>query len=1094
MEITIDDSNSKVGNGIDIIVGDDLSVSGNIREYVVTSDDVFIPSDISGTPPEWLTSIIDDATDKLITGINDNIEDITLVARNVKGANTSLGRFTKSTSDISQIYFDNDEISVTDFAYNASKVEVKADSVFLTNGDVNLVSANNNILSTATASGVYYTGNKSAIRFSSDGYMAFVLGNNIISKYYLTLPNTLSGSIFMESKDFSEFAPNSIDFEVSDTGLNLYILTGSTIKQYIMTSPYALSTALIESPPTSTGLPQKTFANMSSSVSVSSPISYYNTESLGFIYSGFFDNTGSYFYCTYISGVAGAQIVKYKTASPFYASGLTFYSRVSAPTTVTATATFYCPSSNGEYLYVVGLNSKVILQYSVEVPFDYTSSLTLIGLHTTTVIVQAFIMSPDGTRILFSGYGTGKFNQLTLSIPNDITSCGTLQAFYDSGYPHSTSRQYVPQYNSDGTKVFFTSSGSYYLDYLVLSTPYDILTATRVEPRVAVSGTATFTPKALITVSESRDTFTALLDSALVKYRKINGVYTADYDIRTRTNGERDGLISSDGSKYWTLNYNPGTNFLTEYDLSVKNDIATATATGVVLNMYADSSTMSAMFFTFSSSGYELYFGNGTTNKIYEYKLTIPYNIATATENFTLTPAVGMVIKNTGTLGVPVSLTIMDDKVALVYSGGIAFMDMSTYPVFSTTKIINYNGKLTTSGGAAFNSDGSRFYTCRNVANSTLVPLYEFELSEPYVIPSTLTTANGRLFTVSGVTGNTIMRLHANGAKMLLVSYPYTRSLNVVGGTLNAHITLDTSKKSITSPSSFCYDDTGYHLYVSSGSQIHQYYCDEKFNVTSAQYHTYKELAPRYTSIDSIANYNSKMYVLAKTVTSINLLADNMANIDLLAAELKVSPYVLRNLYANISSLVSLSSKVPELLVANTNISNITTISNNALLASNYANAAIGIQVETGKYSAKHWATQNVPAITDSRVLPNIYSNSALANTANVFAHVEFGGITLGSNATILISFDGYSDGQSVYNSHCLIKMSTVPTQLWRESLDTLGSNVGINAAGKLVVVLNLSNKAKINLSCMVKSYLADSVDTSGITVSSVGLLSTNIV
>lgn len=81
--------------------------------------------------------------------------------------------------------------------------------------------------------------------------------------------------------------------------------------------------------------------------------------------------------------------------------------------------------------------------------------------------------------------------------------------------------------------------------------------------------------------------------------------------------------------------------------------------------------------------------------------------------------------------------------------------------------------------------------------------------------------------------------------------------------------------------------------------------------------------------------------------------------------------------------------------------------------------------------------------------IPNIYSNNALSNTSNVFAHVEFGGITLGSNATILISFDGYSDGQSVYNSHCLIKMSTVPTQLWRESLDTLGSNVGINAAGK---------------------------------------------
>ena len=32
MEITIDDSNSKVGSGIEIILGDDLSVSGNMRE------------------------------------------------------------------------------------------------------------------------------------------------------------------------------------------------------------------------------------------------------------------------------------------------------------------------------------------------------------------------------------------------------------------------------------------------------------------------------------------------------------------------------------------------------------------------------------------------------------------------------------------------------------------------------------------------------------------------------------------------------------------------------------------------------------------------------------------------------------------------------------------------------------------------------------------------------------------------------------------------------------------------------------------------------------------------------------------------------
>lgn len=1070
----------------------DITATGSVREYVVTSDDVFIPSDISETPPEWLTSIIDDATDKLITGINDNIEDITLVARNVKGANTSLGRFTKSTSDISQIYFDNDEISVTDFAYNASNVEVKGDSVFLTNGDVNLVSANNNILSTATASGVYYKGNKSAIRFSSDGYMAFVLGNNIISKYYLTLPNTLSGSIFMESKDFSEFAPNSIDFEVSDTGLNLYILTGSTIKQYIMTSPYALSTALIESPPISTGLPQKTFADISVAAGVYSALTPYNGEFLGDLYSGFFDNTGSYFYCPYTGGTAGAQIVKYKSTSPFEVAGLTLHSRSSAPATVTSTASYYSPSSNGEYLYVVGWYSKVILQYAVEIPFDYTSSLTLIGSYTTTAVVETFIVSPDGTRLLFNSYGTGRFNQLTLSIPYDITSCGTLQTFTDPGYSYYTSRQYAPYYNSDGTKVFFIDGGNMYLECLELSTPYNILTATRVEPRVLISGTS-FAPKALISVSESGDTFTVLKNDSLVKYRKINGRYIPEYDIRNRTNGEVDGLISSDGYKYWTLTYASGTNFLAERDLSVKNDISTATATGVVLNMYADSSTMNAAFFTFSSSGYELYFGNGTTNKIYEYKLTTPYDIATATENFTLTPAVGMVIKNTDTLGVPVSLTIMDNKVSLVYTGGIAFMDMSTYPVFSTTKTINYAAKLSTYG-AAFNSDGSRFYTCPSVPYNKPTKFYEFELSEPYVIPSTLTTAQGRLLTSTGVSGNAIMRLHANGTKMLLVNYYYTRSINVIGGTLNAHVTLDTSKKSITSPSSFCYDDTGSHLYVSSGSQIHQYYCDEKFNVTSAQYHTYKELAPRYKSIDSIAIYNSKMYVLAKTVTSINLLAENIANIDLLAAELKVSPYVLRNLYANISSLVSLSSKVPELLVANTNISNITTISNKALLASNYANADIGVQVETGKYSAKHWATQNAPAITDSRVLPNIYSNNALANTSNVFAHVEFGGIALGSNATILISFDGYSDGQSVYNSHCLIKMSTVPTQLWRESLDTLGSNVGINGAGKLVVVLNLSNKAKINLSCMVKSYLADSVDTSGITVLSVGLLSTNIV
>ena len=83
MEITIDDSNSKVGSGIEIILGDDLSVSdleltlddelsvsGNIREYTVIGDDVFVPTDITTNPPKWLADTTSNEVSTLLLSTN----------------------------------------------------------------------------------------------------------------------------------------------------------------------------------------------------------------------------------------------------------------------------------------------------------------------------------------------------------------------------------------------------------------------------------------------------------------------------------------------------------------------------------------------------------------------------------------------------------------------------------------------------------------------------------------------------------------------------------------------------------------------------------------------------------------------------------------------------------------------------------------------------------------------------------------------------------------------------------------------------------------------------------------------------------------
>ena len=187
-------------------------------------------------------------------------------------------------------------------------------------------------------------------------------------------------------------------------------------------------------------------------------------------------------------------------------------------------------------------------------------------------------------------------------------------------------------FSSDGTKMFIMGQIKDTVYQYTLSTPWNVSTATYASLSKSVSAQAQ-NPQGLAFSSDGTKMYIA--DNATGKVFQYTlstpwNVSTATYDSlsKTLTNGGQDiGLyFSPDGTKMYHGNINK--NGVSQYNLSTPWNVSTASFFTTVLVSPNDTTSEG---FAFSSDGTKMFIMGQIKDTVYQYTLSTPWNVSTAT-------------------------------------------------------------------------------------------------------------------------------------------------------------------------------------------------------------------------------------------------------------------------------------------------------------------------------------------------------------------------------------------------------------------------------------------------------------------------------
>ena len=265
----------------------------------------------------------------------------------------------------------------------------------------------------------------------------------------------------------------------------------------------------------------------------------------------------------------------------------------SASETISTTVKF---SPDGKTMFVIGVSSDTLRQYSLGTAFDLSSSPTLVDskfIRTIQNAAQDIEFNSDGTIIYIIGTDGDDIDQWTLSSPYDIGSISTTASSKNiniGGDPRGL------KFSNDGKKLFIVhqvSSAKGRVDEFTLTTPYDLDTRT--------------------------------------KTNELTLSYTG-------IGGRRQGInFSSDGYKLFITNSatdasdpEASRNLIREYSLDSPFNISNPTNNGDFQPSYIAKFRLTGL--TFNNDGSKMFHTDFTNHKVYEYTLFCAFGVKTCTD------------------------------------------------------------------------------------------------------------------------------------------------------------------------------------------------------------------------------------------------------------------------------------------------------------------------------------------------------------------------------------------------------------------------------------------------------------------------------
>ena len=542
--------------------------------------------------------------------------------------------------------------------------------------------------------------NPTGVTFSSDGTKMYVvaISADIVRQYTLTTPWDVSTASYdgvtigVGGQDTAPF-----DLAFSSDGMRMFI-TGSQhdrIYQYSLTVPWDLDTASYD----------LVFFNL--------PAASDSPRGLAFSSDGmrmYVADDGLDFVCQFPLTVAW-------DLSTATATGMVEHD-VSDEETNPTGVTF---SSDGTRMYVVGIISDSVWQYSLTTPWDI-ASIIIDTTDANYVAPVEFDVSDQDTA------------------PNGIT------------------------FSSDGTRMYVIGNSSDSVWQYSLSTPWDISSAYK---PFDVSGQET-NPTGVTFSADGRRMYVIGANSDSVWQYSLDMAWDiasiqddsvpVEFDVSGQETMPRGVTFSSDGTRMYVI----GTTFdrVRQYSLDMAWDISTATATGALVFSVSGQETFPTDV-TFSSDGTRMYVVGTISDSVWQYSLDMAWDIAsiiidTTDANYVAPVEFDVSDQDTDPRGVAFSsdglrMYVVDANSDSVWQYSLTTpWDISSIPDSGDSDYVapvefDVSDEDTVPTGVTFSPDGTRMYMLGGISDSV----------HQYDIPIIIGTADDSL-SISGLSTDTV--------------------------------------------------------------------------------------------------------------------------------------------------------------------------------------------------------------------------------------------------------------------------------------------------------------------------------------------------
>ena len=385
-------------------------------------------------------------------------------------------------------------------------------------------------------------------------------------------------------------------------------------------------------------------------------------------------------------------------------------------------------NNNGTKMYMIGNTYDDVYQYSLSTAFDLsTASYDSVSLDASSLdsAVQAIVFNNDGTKMYLSGGATGSIYQFSLSTAFDLST-----ASYDSVSFSVTSQEAIPRgvvFNSDGTNMYIIGnvSDSVHQYSTVLNTAeLDLSTGSVFE--------VTPTSDIQVTLSNPADSGTVsgatlLLEGAATNtYDIANAVYDNVSYSGIYQSLTMSGRFNDDGTKFYSAN--SSTEAIWQHSLSTPYDISTASYDSVSLDISSQETNIRDM--KFKPDGTELFIVGTTSDRVKQYTLSTAWDLSTASYT-------GQSASVGSQTPEPYSIILNDDGTKLYVGDGanndrIYGYSLSTaYDVTTLSydsQNVSFSSQVNALRDMVYNSDGTKLYLLDGTTDS----IYQYTLSTAY--------------------------------------------------------------------------------------------------------------------------------------------------------------------------------------------------------------------------------------------------------------------------------------------------------------------------------------------------------------------------